>query len=553
MKYKLNLHIILVLAFGMLFMTSCKRYVIILDSVPENTPKDQPIYVTGNFNNWDPGEEKYIMTLGPDSNYYLTLPPGFGTVEYKFTRGDWTTVEKDICGDEVGNRLIILPKTDSITNTIESWNDLDPINCPKLTILLDNIPYNTPVEDFITIASKFNSWDPDNASIFEKNNYGDYSLTINRPPGVSKLEYKITRGDLSKSESDEFGNEIQNRILEFGKKDTVRLNIQSWSDLPDTRSKRVVIIVDGLPKNTPKYDDIFLVSNLNSWNTSDMNYKFQLNRNGQLFYPVPRKNETLDFKITRGDWHTVEVDKNGWDIENRSINLQNTDTVYINIEQWKDIGMYGNDEITIILDKIPSSTPDNAKFYVFGNFNGWNPGKLRHMFHKNTEGNYYVNLPRKLGNIEMKVTRGSLRNSQVKNDGSDMPFYSSNYNDFDTLFVNVENWKDIPKKHVNKVTLVIDRVPIRTPDSDYIFLAPDFNGWNPEDKKLIFDKLPDGRYAITIPAKGKSMDYKITRGGWSTAEVDSYGDEVPNRTLYYGFADTVYIKVKKWRDLGGNY
>jgi hypothetical protein len=550
---KTHIQIFVILVFGLLFTTSCKKYVIILDSIPENTPEGQSIYVTGNFNNWDPGEEKYIMTLASDSNYYLTLPSGFGTVEYKFTRGDWTTVEKDICGDETGNRTIIFSKTDTITNAIGSWNDLDPVDCPRLTILLENIPYNTPPEDIIAIASNFNSWDPDDESIFEKNSSGELSITINRPPGITKLEYKITRGDLSTSESDEFGHELPNRILEFGKKEPVRLNIEGWNDIPDTRSERVVIIIKNLPKNTPQNDNIFLVSNLNSWGAEDLNYKFQLNKNGQLFYPVPRKGKKLDFKITRGDWNTVEVDKGGWDIDNRTIDIQNTDTAYINIERWKDMGTSDNDEITIILDKVPESTPQNAKFYVLGTFNGWNPGKLKYMFHQNDQGKYFLNLPRKHGQIELKVTRGSWETAQIKKDGSESPNYNFNYDELDTLFIEVENWQDLPEKRVNEVTLVIDKLPIRTPDEDDIFLAPDFNGWDPKDENLIFHQLPDGRQAITIPAKRNSLEYKITRGGWATAEVDRNGNEIPNRKLYYGFADTVYIKVKKWRDIGGNY
>ena len=553
MKRYIKKHIILVLALSLLFMTSCKQIVIKVDSIPENTPRGQPVYITGNFNNWDPGEESYIMELDSDSNYYITLPPGFGSVEYKFTRGDWTTVEKGICGEELENRLSVLTISDTISANIESWNDLNPVNCPKLTIKIDNVPANTPIDDIIAIASSFNSWDPDNASIFEVNSSGELCVTIDRPPGINKIEYKMTRGDLSTSESDEFGNELPNRILEFGKKDTVTISIEGWADLPDKKSNRVVFIIKGLPENTPPHDKIFLVSNLNSWDPGDLNYQFQVNKDGQLFYPVPRKKDILDYKITRGDWNTVEVDKNGWEIDNRTTKLVDADTIYLDIKRWKDMGRPGDDEITVVLYNIPESTPDNAKLYISGTFNGWNPGRIRHRFHLNENGDYYVNLPRKDGDFEMRITRGSWESAQVDSYGSDLNAYKYNYNDFDTLFINIENWKDLPDKRLRNVTLVINRLPIKTPDNDNIFLAPDFNGWDPFDKNLIFDKLPDGRPVLTFPSKGNSMEYKITRGGWSTAEVDKHGNEIPNRVLYYGFADTVYIKVRKWRDFDGKY
>ena len=173
--------------------------------LPPNTPTDQPVYITGNFNNWDPGDSKYQMQLQPDSSYTVIFPPGFGSVEYKFTRGDWTTVEKDMCGYEIGNRSIILGEADTVTNTIESWNDLDPVNCPRVTLVLSDIPDNTPVNEPISVAGNFNSWDPEN-TILKKNNSGDYYITINRLPGISVLEYKIFRGELSAAEADEFGN-----------------------------------------------------------------------------------------------------------------------------------------------------------------------------------------------------------------------------------------------------------------------------------------------------------------------------------------------------------
>jgi len=541
------------LAICVVLMSSCKRVVIKIDSIPENTPADQPIYVTGNFNNWDPGEEMYILRMGTDSNYYFKLPPGYGTVEYKFTRGDWTTVEKGLCGEEIDNRQLSVATNDTITNSIQSWNDLDPVNCPQLTIKIENMPKNTPVSDVIAIASNFNSWDPDDLSVFKKSSSGDMYLTVNRPPGINRLEYKLTRGKLSASESDEFGNAIPNRIVEFGKKDTVKVNIEGWTDLPKGSSNLVTLIIKNLPENTPHYDDLFMASNLNSWVTDDRNYQFQRNSKDQLFISVPRKEIILEYKVTRGDWNTQEVDKNGYHISNREVDLENIDSVYIDIIRWEDMGRSGGDDITVILDSLPVSTPDGAKIYISGNFNGWNPGRLRHRFRKNANGEYAVNLPRDDGDIEFRITRGSWETAQLDSYGSDIFPYTYNYYDIDTLFVNVENWKDMPTKEVADVTLVIDMLPENTPTGDNIFLAPEFNGWNPGDENWIFDKLPDGRLIITFPTNGNTVKYKITRGGWDTVELNEEGNDIPNRAIYYGFADTVHINVLRWRDLNHHH
>jgi hypothetical protein len=435
-----------------------------------------------------------------------------------------------------------------VSNNIESWNDLDPANCPRLTIVIEEVPENTPEDDVIALASNLNSWDPDDASITKITSSGTRYITIDRPPGVNNLEYKLTRGSLSSSESDEFGNEVSNRTMEFGKKDTIKVSVKGWTDKPENKPVRVVLLISHLPKNTPGTDPVFFASNLNSWAPGDKNYQFQRNNEGQLFYSLPRKKFMLDYKITRGDWSTVEVDKNGYDISNRQTNLENADTVVLTVSRWKDMGGSGDDDMTIILDRVPESTPENAKLYISGSFNDWDPGKLRYKFWKDATGRYFINLPRRNGDFEFRITRGSWESTQVDANGSDIPPYLYNYQDFDTLILAIDNWKDIPEKEMDQITIVIDKIPANTPVNDQIFLAPDFNGWNPEDRQLIFGRLTDGRPVLKFATHGNKMDFKITRGGWHTVEVNQYGEEIPNRTLYVGFADTVYLEIDRWKD-----
>jgi|GEM_PF-1273820 len=68
-----------------------------------------------------------------------------------------------------------------------------------------------------------------------------------------------------------------------------------------------------------------------------------------------------------------------------------------------------------------------------------------------------------------------------------------------------------------------------------------------------FRKNDKGQYYLTNQHCGGGMEYKITRGSWKTVEVGMEGNEVPNRVLNFGFADTVYVDLNKWRDFGGNY
>lgn len=550
-QYKIHRNIIFFL--GLVLLASCHSVVLKVEDIPSNTPANQTIFVTGNFNNWDPGGEGYQMTLGKDSAYYLTLPPGFGTVEFKFTRGDWTTVEKDICGYEIDNRYFKLGNTDTIVQSVASWGDLDPVDCPRLTLVLKNLPENTPVNDKIVVAGDFNSWDPDAEATMEKDSSGDYRVTIPRPKNKDFVEFKVTRGDLATSEADEFGSEIPSRKVKFGQKDTVELDVKGWIDKPEIVSNRVCFIIENMPANTPGFDDVFLVSNLNNWNPGDRNYVFQRNKNWQLFLTLPKKSKSFEYKITRGDWQSVEVDKYGYDTPNRKINMHEEDTVFIDIKAWKDLNRQRNETVVIVLTSLPESTPLDSKIYIAGSFNDWNPARSKFRFSPDDQGRYVVNIPRDKQSFRFVVTRGSFQTVEVDKYGSAVFFREHVYSDTDTVFMKVENWEDKPKYKTDKVTIVLKHLPSDTPTGDNIYLASDINGWNPMAASTIFQYLEDGSPYFTIQKNIDRMEYKITRGGWEKVEVDNMGQEIPNRRLTFGFADTVYIDVMKWRDFEGTY
>ena len=543
-------NIILTLMAALLLLSSCHKVVVRVDSIPENSPKNQPIFITGNFNNWDPGEARFRLIPNDDGSYSVVLPAGFGTIEYKFTRGDWTTVEKDICGYEIDNRTLILGEQDTITNQIQSWNDMDPINCPRLTIILDSVPKDTPEDEVIALAGNFNAWNPDQNAVLRKDSSsGKYSLTIDRMPGVSELEFKVTRGNLQTSESDEFGNNVANRKVQFGVKDTVRLSVDGWVDKPsEEKSNRVVFIIKDMPKTTPLNDYIYLVSNLNNWTPDDKNYIFQKNKNGQYFYPFPRKKQYIEYKITRGDWSTVEVDRYGFEIANRVTNLEAEDTVYLSIGGWKDRNYINDQEVTIVLGELPETTPDNSEFYLAGDINGWNPHKRKFRFEQDLKGRYYLNVPRRGYALNYKITRGDWSNVEVDNLGQQFENRQLFFQDADTVLIDIVNWLDLPPLQLDHLTIVIDQMPPNTPANASIYLAPDFNGWNPEDRNLIFDRLPDGRPYITITGKNQGFEYKVTRGGWNRVEVDQNGGDISNRSAVYGFTDTLHIQVQNWHD-----
>ncbi|UOE41940.1 alpha/beta hydrolase-fold protein [Chryseobacterium suipulveris] len=83
---------------------------------------ERPVFITGNFNKWDPRDAAFEMAAAGDKLYSIEiadekLPEN---IEYKFTRGGWENVEIDRFGNITPNRKA--NKSDGKTDDIvERW------------------------------------------------------------------------------------------------------------------------------------------------------------------------------------------------------------------------------------------------------------------------------------------------------------------------------------------------------------------------------------------------------------------------------------------------
>jgi len=92
--------------------------------MPAYTPPADTIYIAGNFNGWNPGSAAHRLLRQPDSSWMITLPAATGSIQYKFTRGNWTRVEGNATGGQLPNRQYVFGSADTVRITIESWEDL---------------------------------------------------------------------------------------------------------------------------------------------------------------------------------------------------------------------------------------------------------------------------------------------------------------------------------------------------------------------------------------------------------------------------------------------
>ena len=67
---------------------------------------DRPIFITGNFNKWNPKDSKFRLEKVDDKNYHINIPDELlnDEIEYKFTKGGWENVEIDKYNNITPNR-----------------------------------------------------------------------------------------------------------------------------------------------------------------------------------------------------------------------------------------------------------------------------------------------------------------------------------------------------------------------------------------------------------------------------------------------------------------
>lgn len=92
--------------FALLSISLLGQVTFIVNSIPDYTPTEDVIYIAGDLNGWDTANPDFALAKNTSDTWEITLPnePLGTTIQFKFTRGDWSTVEKGAQGEEIANR-----------------------------------------------------------------------------------------------------------------------------------------------------------------------------------------------------------------------------------------------------------------------------------------------------------------------------------------------------------------------------------------------------------------------------------------------------------------
>lgn len=97
----------------------------IINTLPSNTPAEDFIYIVGDFNSWNPGDANYKLEKNNEDKWFIVMPEmsNGSQIQFKFTRGDWNTVEKGANGEEISNRLFTFGNGETQEYDILNWAD----------------------------------------------------------------------------------------------------------------------------------------------------------------------------------------------------------------------------------------------------------------------------------------------------------------------------------------------------------------------------------------------------------------------------------------------
>ncbi len=100
----------------------------------------------------------------------------------------------------------------------------------------------------------------------------------------------------------------------------------------------------------------------------------------------------------------------------------------------------------------------------------------------------------------------------------------------------------------SQLTIKVVSLPANTDPNTVLFIAGNFNGWNPGDSAYILNRQNDGSYKIVINPPVGLVEFKFTRGTWASNEGDAQGGQQANHQFEYAAkADSVNVAILSWQ------
>jgi AraC-like DNA-binding protein len=206
-------------------------------------------------------------------------------------------------------------------------------------------------------------------------------------------------------------------------------------------------------------------------------------------------------------------------------------------------------QVTIRVSQIPAYTPNGDSIYVAGTFNNWTTRSSDYRLAKQADGSYAITINTTLSYFEYKFTRGSWNTVEGGEGGraiGNRVFYTKDSTAI--IDVIIRTWEDL-----EKVKIRVSSLPLNTPHEAAIYITGPFNRWNQADPKYKLDRKENGFYELDVPPENDTLDFKFTRGSWSSMESDESGKPKGLRKIVRAELKSTTFEnaIEGWEDLSG--
>ena len=99
-----------------------------------------------------------------------------------------------------------------------------------------------------------------------------------------------------------------------------------------------------------------------------------------------------------------------------------------------------------------------------------------------------------------------------------------------------------------EVVFLISKIPPSKTPASHLYLAGNFNNWNPADNAWELQPAGSGSYRLTKVLSKGIYSFKLTRGSWRAVECNVGGKPIGNRVVSVNDDTAVRINIADWQD-----
>jgi predicted alpha/beta superfamily hydrolase len=335
---------------------------VFLVQVPETTAPDASIYLSGNaaeLGGGKPDGVKLYKAMNSRHATVLAVAPGT-SLAFKVTRGSVETEEKGAQGEDLpshthqtGNGL------QRVEVSVVRWADVPSALTFKVTV-----PPETPAGAKVVLKGAHAVFGDASGLELAYESGTTFSASVSLARGAELAFNARLTQPTEQAELETTGAVRTTRTFKVKGDETLNVAVERWGPETGGSSEPQLVFVVAVPSNTPVDASIYVVGNqerIGGWNPGAVPLYKALNGRHAIVLPFAT-GTSLEYKVTRGSWPTVEKGSQGEEISNRTYKMgSGYERTFVTVAKWADLeGVPATPVLTGNIEYLRDVTPGNT-------------------------------------------------------------------------------------------------------------------------------------------------------------------------------------------------